>query len=199
LKRGDAMTPMRLRLPLLLALAAGACLIVWNGRSSAQSTVSDEEARRIQIGFEVTPVPLSLHHRDPNLVGLGSYIVNTRAACNQCHTNPAWETGHNPFLGQFPAKENAPVFLSGGRAFGPFISRNLTPDAHRLPASLTFAQFVQVIRTGVDPDKVHPSISPLLQVMPWPYFRNMSDHDLAAIYEYLFSIPSVPSAPGTPP
>jgi len=35
--------------------------------------------------------------------------------------------------------------------------------------------------------------------MPWPYFRTMSDHDLAAVYEYLRSIPSLPSAPGTPP
>jgi hypothetical protein len=44
------------------------------------------------------------------------------------------------------------------------------------------------IHTGVDPEDP-PS---LLQVMPWPTFRNMSDRDLEAIYEYLSAIPSVP-------
>jgi hypothetical protein len=31
----------------------------------------------------------------------------------------------------------------------------------------------------------------LLQVMPWPTFQNMTDHDLRAIYEYLSSIPCI--------
>jgi hypothetical protein len=174
-----------------------------NGNSSAQnadsSSVGDDDAARIRIGFEVTPVPVTLRGTDPNLVGLGSYIVNTRTTCNHCHTQPQWETGHNPFMGQFPAMMNAPVYLAGGRVFGPFVSRNLTPDAHHLPGGLTFTQFVKLIRTGVDPDNVHPTISPLLQVMPWPYFRNMTDHDLAAIYVYLRAIPALPSASGTPP
>lgn len=196
---------MRLRLALLLTLAACACLAVWSDRSNAQaaatSAISAEEAARIRIGFQVSPVPLALHGVDPNLVGLGSYLVNTRATCNHCHTFPQWETGHNPFLGQFPAKVNAAAYLAGGRPFagGLIVSRNITPDAHGLPAGLTFAQFVKVLRTGIDPDNVHPQISPLLQVMPWPYFRTMSDHDLAAIYAYLRAIPSLPSAAGTPP
>ena len=196
---------MRLRLLLPLALIACACLVAWNGRSSAQTAgagaTSADEATRIRIGFQVAPVPLALANKDPNLVGLGSYLVNTRATCNHCHTQPQWEDGHNPFLGQFPAKVNAAAYLAGGRPFagGLIVSRNITPDAHGLPAGLTFAQFVHLLRTGIDPDNVHPEISPLLQIMPWPYFRTMSDHDLAAVYEYLRAIPSVPSASGTPP
>ena len=196
---------MRLRLAVLLTLAACACLVVWNGRSSAQtadsSALSAEEAARIRIGFQIAPVPLALRDKDPNLVGLGSYLVNTRAACNHCHTFPAFETGHNPFMGQFPAKVNAAAYLAGGRPFagGLIVSRNITPDSHGNPAGLTFAQFVHLLRTGIDPDNVHPQISPLLQIMPWPYFRTMTNHDLAAIYEYLRAIPSLPSASGTPP
>lgn len=196
---------MRFKPPLLLGLTACALLVVFHDRSSAEDAspgaISDEEATRIRIGFQVAPVPLALHGVDPNLVGLGSYLVNTRATCNHCHTFPQWETGHNPFLGQFPAKVNAAAYLAGGRPFagGLIVSRNITPDAHGLPAGLKFAQFVSVLRTGIDPDNVHPQISPLLQVMPWPYFRTMSNHDLAAIYEYLRSIPSLPSAAGTPP
>jgi len=195
---------MRLRPLLLLSLAACALLVVLNDRSSAQggaATAGDDDAARIRIGFQVAPVPLSLANKDPNLVGLGSYIVNTRIECNDCHTNPPWVPGHNPHLGQKPAEINAAAYLAGGNklAGGLIVSRNITPDAHGLPAGLTFAQFVSLLRTGIDPDNVHPQISPLLQIMPWPYFRTMSDHDLAAVYEYLRAIPSLPSAPGTPP
>jgi hypothetical protein len=34
-----------------------------------------------------------------------------------------------------------------------------------------------------------------LQVMPWPTFQNMTDHDLRAIYEYLSSIPCITGPP----
>ena len=191
---------MKLRPLLLLSLAACAFLVVLNDRSSAQgaaATASDDEAARIRIGFQVAPVPLSLADKDPNLVGLGSYIVNTRISCNDCHTNPPWVPGHNPHLGQKPAEINAAAYLAGGNKFagGLIVSRNITPDSHGLPAGLTFAQFVRTLRTGIDPDDP-PN---LLQIMPWPYFRTMSDHDLAAVYEYLRAIPSLPSAAGTPP
>jgi hypothetical protein len=87
----------------------------------------------------------------------------------------------------------------------------------------TFAEFVQIMRTGVDLDHLHPTCSSgainagcvpppfngnLLQVMPWFSLQNMTDHDLQAIYAYLSAIPCVagPAAPdplhndcGTPP
>jgi hypothetical protein len=191
---------MRFKPLLLLALTACALVMVLNDRSSAQSPVaknaSTDEAARIRIGFQVAPVPLHLRGKDPALVGLGSYIVNTQSFCNDCHTNPPWTAGHDPTNGDKVAQMNGPLYLSGGTHFGPFVSRNITPDAHGLPAGLTFAQFVHLLKTGIDPENKHPQISPLLQVMPWPYFRNMSPHDLAAIYEYLSSIPSLPDAPG---
>ena len=189
---------MKLKL-LLLGLAACACLVVLNDRSSAQSAgTSDDEATRIRIGFQVAPVPLSLRHKDPNLVGLGSYIVNTQSFCNDCHTNPPWADGHDPTSGQEPAKMNAAAYLAGGVNFGPVTSRNITPDEHGLPAGLTFGQFVNLMHVGLDPDDLHPQISKFLVIMPWPQFGHMTRHDLAAVYEYLRAIPSLPSAPGTP-
>ena len=69
----------------------------------------------------------------------------------------------------------------------------------------TFSEFRNIIRTGVDDDHIHPSLPPnpppfnpaLLQIMPWPVYRNMTDHDLRAIYEYLSAIPCIagPAAP----
>lgn len=53
-----------------------------------------------------------------------------------------------------------------------------------------------MLRTGVDLENQHPQISPLLQVMPWPIYQNMSDRDLRAIYEYLSTIPCLEGGPG---
>ncbi|HEY6182051.1 MAG TPA: hypothetical protein VIW67_07390 [Terriglobales bacterium] len=154
----------------------------------------DSEINRILTGLKISPVRMNLNRKNIALVGLGSYLVNAAGACNDCHTNPPFEEGGNPFQGQ-PEKINKENFLAGGVAFGPFTSRNITPDANGLPAGLTFAQFKKTIRTGVDPDQLHPQISPLLQVMPWPVYRRLSDHDLRAMYEYLRSIPH--AEPGT--
>jgi len=147
------------------------------------------EAARVARGFRIAPVRLDLARKDPLLVGLGSYLVNASGGCNDCHTNPNYAPGGDPFAGE-PEQINTENYLAGGRAFGPFTSRNLTPDATTgLPAGLTYPQFVRTIRTGYDIKQLHPGISPLLQVMPWPVYRNLTDRDLRAIYEYLRAIP----------
>jgi hypothetical protein len=38
----------------------------------------------------------------------------------------------------------------------------------------------------------------LLQIMPWPTFSKMSDHDIEAIYEYLSAIPCIDNSTSTP-
>lgn len=88
--------------------------------------------------------------------------------------------------------------LAGGTAFGPFVSRNLTPNASGLPANLTLEQFVFVLETGTDvkgrPPFVPSEENDLLQVMPWPVHRNMTRTDKEAIYEFLRAIPCLGSA-----
>jgi hypothetical protein len=95
---------------------------------------------------------------------------------------------------------------------GPIIiSRNLTPDKNGRPAGgHTLEQFKEILRTGKDFDNIHPTcqsdtdpniglgicIPPpvdgsKLQVMPWPIFHNMTDHQIEAIYEYLSAIPCI--------
>jgi hypothetical protein len=156
------------------------------------------EIQRIIRGFRISPVRLDLRGKNAALVGLGSYVVNAQGGCNDCHTNPPYAAGGDPFAGQ-PKRVNAERYLAGGTPFGPFVSRNLTPDAEGRPAGFTFAQFRRTLRTGVDlkhlPPHVPSETQDLLQVMPWPVFQDMLDHDLRAIYEFLRAIPSRPSAP----
>jgi hypothetical protein len=181
-----------------LVIAAGAILLsvaissLPERRAQAQGGV-DPDQSRIQQGYAIAPLPLNLNGQDPALVGLGSYYVNAVSECADCHTNlPQYLPGGNPFLGQ-PKQINTENYLRGGRPLGgvdptgvenPIRSRNLRPE-NGLPAGLTFAQFVDVLRHGTDYD--HPGR--LLQVMQWPIFQNMTDRDLLAIYSYLSTLP----------
>jgi hypothetical protein len=111
----------------------------------------ENEAREVQIGFSIAPVKLNLKDKDPELVGLGSYIVNAQGGCNDCHTCPSYAPGHNPFPPPIfgaggDGQINAATYLAGGVDFGPpgnvVTSANLTPDpATGRPEGLTLEQF----------------------------------------------------------
>lgn len=152
-------------------------------------TAAAQGDSQVRKGYANAPVPLNLSGLNPALVGQGSYIVNAQGGCNDCHTNPSYTPGNDPFLGQ-PELVNEARYLAGGTPFGPFFSRNLTPrEPGRRPAGLTLDQFIEAMRYGTDFKNRHPQISPLLQVMPWPVYGKMSDRELEAIYEYLRAIP----------
>jgi len=142
----------------------------------------------VQRGLQIAPVPLDPMGHNRALVGRGSYLVNAVASCADCHSCPTYEPSHNPYMGG-DGKFDSEHYLAGGVPFGPFVSANLTPDDTGRPAGLTRAEFVEALRTGHDPDDP----SQVLQVMPWPVLRNMTDHDLDAIYEFLGSIPHAES------
>lgn len=187
-------------------------------RVNAQSDNDSNANSKIQIGFAIAPVTLNMAGKNPAQVGLGSYIVNTEG-CNDCHSaGPPTEysPGFNPYFGQ-SKQVNQATYLGGGRNFGvlspkfpgsaQIISRNLTPDKSGLPeGGDTYEQFVAHMRTGVDDDHLHPTcqggvVTPscvpfpfdgnLLQIMPWPNFKDFTDNDLRAIYEYLSAVPCV--------
>src|SRR6267378_2645316 len=156
---------------LALAGFALAVTLVRSPRVQAQEDDDDRDSNdpRIEQGFDIAPVRLNLDGKNRKLVGLGSYIVNAQGDCNGCHSaGPATEflPGGNPYFGQ-PEKINPATYLGGGRDFGGFpaptsplhiISRNLTPDKTGLPeGGHTFAEFVQIIRTGKDFDHLHPT------------------------------------------
>jgi hypothetical protein len=207
---------MKTRLLVFASVAAWVMALGWMAAApddhdkDKRNEISATEAARIEQGFDIAPVQLRFQHKDRALVGLGSYLVNAVGGCNDCHTNPPYKFGGDPSLGQ-PKQINTKHYLAGGTAFGPFISRNITPEDvgtpphHKfLPEGHTFEQFLNIIRTGFndDFDPTMPPIPPntkLLQVMPWPVYQSMTDHDLRAIYEYLNAIPHAePCASVTP-
>lgn len=197
-----------------------ATLVFHSSRVEAQTDQDDHDSR-IEIGLRTAPVPLKLTGKDRALVGLGGYLVNGIAACNDCHSlnrQTEFVAGGNPYFGQ-PVKVNPETYLGGGTDFGSLttapasphiIARNLTPDKTGLPVGgRSYSQFREIIRTGVDLDHLHPTCSPgqtanclpppfdgnLLQVMPWYAFQSMTERDIRAIYEYLSAIPCIEGPP----
>ena len=187
------------------------------GRADDRDDREDDNDPRIEQGFDIAPVPLELEGHNRKLVGLGSYLVNT-IGCNDCHdTGPRnqYAKGGNPFFGQ-PKVVNPETYLGGGRDFGELanppigsahiISRNLTPDKSGLPeGGNTYEQFKEILTKGTDFDHLHPTCTgapntgcipakfhgDLLQIMPWPNFKDLTDHEMRAIYEYLKVIPCI--------
>ena len=111
-----------------------------------------------------------------NPVERGKYLV-TLANCASCHT-PMNQQGQ-------PITELA---FAGGMLFkgpwGEVTSANITPDASGI-SYYDEELFVKTLRTG------HVGARKLNSIMPWGYFRNMSDEDLKAIFAYLQTLPPV--------
>lgn len=186
----------KLTMNLLCAAASTAVLLlIYATGGNAQSTTpAAPDPVLVEKGFAISPVTPDITGKDRNMVGYGSYLVNAVGGCSDCHTSPAYTEDGDPFKGK-AAKINTKGFMAGGTAFGPFTSRNITPKA----TGRALSNFMQVMKTGQDLRQLHPQISPLLQVMPWPVYANMSDRDLEAIFLYLGSIPCIEGGPGELP
>ena len=105
----------------------------------------------------------------------GEYLI-TLASCSSCHT--PWKDG----------APNTQMAFAGGTTFkgpwGEVSSANITPD----PSGIGYYDdelFIKTLRTG------HVGARQLSPIMPWGYFRNMTDEDLKAIFAYLRTLPPV--------
>lgn len=197
----------RRHVSIALVFSTAALILGYRTTAGGQETMDTYQfSRAAQQGKAIAPVPLNTKGRNPEVVYIGSYLVNAQLDCNSCHTCPSYR-GRNPFrLGGRaldppgkPAPVNTINYLAGGT---PFPGRNilarsevvaapnLTPDASGLPGGLSYDDFKSAMQEG----SVSKKGNRVLQVMPWPEYRNLHENDLYAIYQYLLSIP--PAQPG---
>jgi len=126
------------------------------------------------IGAAVVVAGVTAMASAETLLERGDYLVNTIAACGNCHT-PKDVNGH-----AIAGEE-----LSGGFEFddpgiGHVVGPNITPDPETGIGTWSEAQIVTALRDGKRPDGT--IIGP---PMPIPVYRQLSDRDAQAIAAYL--------------
>lgn len=119
------------------------------------------------------PEPITKPVETPDLsdpVKRGAFLVNL-IGCVDCHT-PV-DSHHNPIRG---------MEFSGGQIIAlrnqNVASSNITPDPSGIPY-YDEAMFIKAMRTG------QVGARELSGAMPWPVFANLTDQDLAAMFDYL--------------
>jgi cytochrome c553 len=107
----------------------------------------------------------------------GEYLV-TIADCINCHT--PFDTQNQPIMSMYFAGGNS-ITIPGRPKV---TTANLTPGPNGIPY-YTEELFLETIRTGIVRGRQ------ISDVMPWRFFRNMSDDDLKAIFAYLKTLTPV--------
>lgn len=138
----------------------------------------------------------------------GEYLVKT-AGCDDCHTPfKMGPTGPEPDMSRrlsghpetlkvnMPPKLTPPWTAAANETFtawaGPWgisYTANLTSDKNTGIGQDLWTEelFIRAIREG----KHMGTSRPILPPMPWPYYRNMTDEDLKAIFAYLRTVPPI--------
>lgn len=164
-KKGKGVEVKNRLVKLLLVVIVLVVSIVWVGYSS-------RHARSGGRTFERTAARLER----------GRYIVEGPAHCFECHSEVDWDKpGAQPKAGKKGAGTD---FTKYGLPW--LVAPNITPDVESGAGKWTDEQFARAIREGIGNDGRR-----LFPVMPYEYFREMSDEDLASVIVYLRSIEPV--------
>ena len=103
----------------------------------------------------------------------GHYLASALGHCLDCHT-PRLPDGRNDMTRVGAGGDEFPAFVGGT-----IKSANLTPANETGIAHWTDAQIKTAIRTGMRPDR------PLVLLMAFDWYKNISDADLDALVAYL--------------
>ncbi|HEY6765960.1 MAG TPA: hypothetical protein VI386_14445 [Candidatus Sulfotelmatobacter sp.] len=123
--------------------------------------------------------------RTPERVARGRYLVQSLLGCETCHSPKNWSAHGAPNL---PGKELAGQVLPIPDLPGIVAAPNLTPDPVTGAANWTDDQMARAIREGIGHDD-----RTIFPIMPYRFYRTLSDEDLAAVLVYLRTIPAVPN------
>lgn len=109
----------------------------------------------------------------------GQYLMETIAACGNCHTQ---QTPEGPLPGMALAGGMEIAFPGQFTAYVP----NITPDMKTGVGSWSEEELIRAIREGVRPDG-----SLIGPPMPIHLYRGISDEDVKALVAYLRSVPAI--------
>jgi mono/diheme cytochrome c family protein len=130
----------------------------------------------------------------PQRLARGRYLVEGPAHCFHCHSERDFkETDGELHADIRPGRKGAGLAIEvpahGDTPSAMYVLPNITPDKETGIGNFTDAQLERAIRQGIGHDG-----KPLWELMPYAFFRSMTDEDVASVIVYLRSIPPVKNA-----
>lgn len=121
--------------------------------------------------------------KSPERVARGKYIFTRLSYCDDCHSEQDFSRLARPVVestrgyGKLMADKDMP---------GEIYAANITPDVETGIGSWTDGEKIRAIREGVDKNG-----RTLFPIMPYSFYRYMSDDDVQALVAYLDTMPAI--------
>jgi mono/diheme cytochrome c family protein len=147
-----------------------------------QKTLVVSAAKPVGSILETDPIP-----RTPERLARGKYLVEGVLQCWACHSEVDFTK--RPFQVKAGKKGGGFVFPNvelGLPEANRIVAPNISPDLDFGAGKWKDADFVRALRQGIGHDG-----RTLFPLMPYPFFRSLSDEDLASTIVYVRSIPAV--------
>jgi len=128
--------------------------------------------------------PLTSRKFEPTAARLehGKYLAETRG-CFGCHSPHNWGVHGAPLI---EGKQGGGGYLDFADLPGKIVAPNITPDPETGAGTWTDDQLARAVREGVGHDG-----RALFPMMPFEFYRHMSDEDIASLVVFLRSMPAV--------
>ncbi len=126
------------------------------------------------VRVEITPARLER----------GKHLVELVCDCYACHARRDFTRYAAPVISGTEGEGLGPMPLEG--LPGTIVVPNITPDKETGIGNWTDGEIIRAIREGVDKDG-----RALFPLMPYPYYRSMSDEDVYSVVVYLRSLPPI--------
>ena len=169
-----------LRVVALLCCAVFAFIVI-SGSAAGKAAQSTASATSKSV-LEMDVIP-----RTPERLERGKYLVEGLLQCPACHSEVNFATRPPaPFPG---ATLGGHIFNDVELGLPPenrVVAPNISPDPEFGAGKWKDADFVRALRQGIGHDG-----RTLFPLMPYEFFRNLSDEDLAAAIVYVRSLPPV--------
>jgi len=121
--------------------------------------------------------------RTPQRLERGRYIFNSMAGCVDCHSEHDSSKPGSPVVA---GMEGSGEVLPFEGLPGLVVAPNLTPDPQTGSGNWSDDQLARSIREGIGHDG-----RALFPMMPYGFYRQMSDEDLASVVVYIRSLPPI--------
>jgi hypothetical protein len=127
------------------------------------------------------PSPIQVERTDARLAR-GKFLFSTLCDCDGCHSRRDFSRFDGPVIAS--SRGEGLIFPASFGLPGTVVAPNITPDKETGIGNWTDGEKIRAIRDGVGRDG-----RALFPMMPYTYYRQMSDEDVYSVVAYLDALP----------